>query len=460
MKTIYTRLLLVSFLFLQLIRTQGQNCWSSLGSGGNNIIDVYALTPYNGNLIVGGGFDTIGGIIAHGIASWNGTSFSTLSSGLGTTYSQGHRLFTTAIYNGDLYAAGVFDSIGGVAAHSIAKWNGTSWSALGDGITGEYPPYVQVNAMIVYNGALYVAGEFDSAGGIFVSSIAKWDGTSWSPLASGIANSHISLQESIFSLGVNNGTLYASGSFKSAGAITVNNVAAWNGTTWSALGAGFDSAGVTALTSYQGDLYAAVAQGPYYYIKKWNGSVWTNVVGGPGNNYYGFVYAFFPFNGNLLATGQMNVTVNSTPLNTGIAQWNGSSWSELSALAGDSGAIDPLAIYNTHLYAGGGFTHIGNVNAQSVAEYTCATSGIAETTKSKISVYPNPSKGIITVMAEDISTSPTIMIYDLMGARIFQSALTKNKTEVDLRGQVNGTYLYHMSGSNGESIESGIFVIE
>jgi hypothetical protein len=35
-----------------------------------------------------------------------------------------------------LYAGGYFTAPGGVAAHGIAKWNGSSWSPLGSGMNG------------------------------------------------------------------------------------------------------------------------------------------------------------------------------------------------------------------------------------------------------------------------------------------------------------------------------------
>ncbi|OLD81157.1 MAG: hypothetical protein AUI33_01280 [Ignavibacteria bacterium 13_1_40CM_2_61_4] len=36
----------------------------------------------------------------------------------------------------DVYAGGYFTTAGGSAANSIAKWNGSSWTALGAGISG------------------------------------------------------------------------------------------------------------------------------------------------------------------------------------------------------------------------------------------------------------------------------------------------------------------------------------
>ena len=84
-----------------------------------------------------------------------------------------------------LYAGGTFTAIGGVSASRVARWDGTSWEALGSGITNG----IQVNSLAIWNDgtapALYVGGEFSSAGGVACSHIAKWDGLSWSPLRRG-----------------------------------------------------------------------------------------------------------------------------------------------------------------------------------------------------------------------------------------------------------------------------------
>ncbi len=39
-----------------------------------------------------------------------------------------------AVYNVELYVTGGFDSAGGIAVNNIAKWNGSSWSAVGTGL--------------------------------------------------------------------------------------------------------------------------------------------------------------------------------------------------------------------------------------------------------------------------------------------------------------------------------------
>ena len=91
-------------------------------------------------------------------------------------------------YDGNLYAGGKFRSIGGVMANNIAKWDGTSWSALGSGITGyEYDTGVHAHAVSGTN--LYAGGHFRTAGGVAANYVAKWDGTNWSALGSGLDDS-------------------------------------------------------------------------------------------------------------------------------------------------------------------------------------------------------------------------------------------------------------------------------
>src|SRR5512142_313427 len=59
--------------------------------------------------------------------------------GLGGTEMLGtfNPIYALAVDNdGNVYVGGGFHSIGGVLANYIAKWNGTAWSALGSGMNG------------------------------------------------------------------------------------------------------------------------------------------------------------------------------------------------------------------------------------------------------------------------------------------------------------------------------------
>jgi hypothetical protein len=71
-----------------------------------------------------------------------------------------------AVSGGTLYAGGGFTYAGETAANYIAQWNGSSWSTLGSGIGGTfYPAFPYVYALAVSGGTLYAGGQFTTAGG-------------------------------------------------------------------------------------------------------------------------------------------------------------------------------------------------------------------------------------------------------------------------------------------------------
>src|SRR5262245_23160005 len=80
-----------------------------------------------------------------------------------------------------LYAGGDFSSAGGFAAKGIARWNGSSWGALDDELTGE----ARVHAQVVFDGgsgpALFVGG-FVTPGVAKTHLVAEWNGSSWRTL--------------------------------------------------------------------------------------------------------------------------------------------------------------------------------------------------------------------------------------------------------------------------------------
>jgi hypothetical protein len=124
--------------------------------------EVHALAVSGSDLYAGGGFTTAGGSAANGIAKWDGSSWSALGSGMNGT------VRALAVSGSDLYAGGYFTTAGGSAANRIAKWNGSSWTALGSGMgSGRVysTPTPAVIALAVLGSDLYAAGEFTTAGG-------------------------------------------------------------------------------------------------------------------------------------------------------------------------------------------------------------------------------------------------------------------------------------------------------
>lgn len=83
-----------------------------------------------------------------------------------------------------LYACGAFDRFRPegdsewLPLKSLGRWNGESWSSVGDGLTRPSRRNTAGNAMVVFNDgrgeALYVGGEMSAAGGVSVNNIARW----------------------------------------------------------------------------------------------------------------------------------------------------------------------------------------------------------------------------------------------------------------------------------------------
>jgi len=214
-----------------------------------------------------------------------------------------------------------------------------SWTPLGAGMNGA------VWAFAEYNGQLIAGGGFTTAGGVSANHIAAWDGSSWSQLGTGLGDYEVLV------LTVYNGQLIAGGDFTTAGGVSANHIAAWNGSSWSPLGAGLvggDEAFVLALTVYDGQLIAGggftTAGGvSANKIAAWNGSFWTPLGAGPNYD----VWTLTVYNGQLIAAGGDESSANS------IAAWNGASWSPLGT--GLSYHVSSLTAYNGQLVAGGDF---------------------------------------------------------------------------------------------------------
>ena len=73
---------------------------------------------------------------------------------------------------------------------------------------------------------------------------------------------------------------------------------------------------------------------------------------------------------------------------------------------------------------------------------------------SQVNIYPNPSKGIFTIKAENLKIK-NIELFNMLGERIYTSALTplSNWREVDLSTQPNGVYFIHVICDEGRVVK-------
>jgi hypothetical protein len=239
---------------------------SFLVNGSNQaVVDTMTVCNCGGSpqLYVGGGFmGTDSGLNSRGVISWNGSSWSALGSGLtplGTNInpSVDHLASYDSGHGAALYVAGSFATAGGVPVNHIAMWDGVHWSSMNGGVDAG------VDTLAVWDDGsgskLYVASFFmTTAGGVPVSKIATWDGTSWAPMSVPLSTSSNAM------LAYDDGrgpALFASGETLVDGVYT-KGISRFDGTSWSALGGGING-DVNCLAAYDdgsghgADLYAA-----------------------------------------------------------------------------------------------------------------------------------------------------------------------------------------------------------
>jgi len=362
-----------------LARWDGSS-WSKTGTGAGvsgGAGAVKALAVIGSTLYAGGDFSLIDGISVNGIGQWDGTRWSSLGTGSGIGVGAGGAVSALAVAGTTLYVGGSFITAGGGAANSIAKWDGTTWSPLSTGVALGSTAAV-VNALAVAGTSLYVGGSFITAGGVGANSIARWDGTTWSGLGTGVALG--SFGGTVRALAVAGTSLYVGGSFNKAGGVAANGVARWDGSGWNGLGptdgvtGGVNSLAVMGSSVYAGGSFELAGGAVAKFIARWDGSGWNTlgtgngVFGGPG----GAVIALAIAGTDVYVGGQF-ATVGSLVVNN-IAKWDGTRWSSLgtgpnNGVTGTSAQVVALAVAGNVLYVGGIFSRAGGVAANGVARW-------------------------------------------------------------------------------------------
>lgn len=362
--------------FLNLSSVRITNSWGGLSTGlggvygyGNSVV-----TDATNNMYVGGSFTQAGGLSVNNVARWNGTSWIPLGAstykGVNlSTESNASEIYDLTVDNsGNLYVGGRFDQAGNfVETNYIAKWDGSVWSALGSGMGG-VSPFVYALASDNQNN-IYAGGFFITAGGISVNRIARWNGSTWSALGSGIGNGFVN----DIVVDNSNSLLYAAGDFVTAGGITVNNIARWNlnSSTWSSLSSGAnDILACLALDNnnnlYAGGFFTTMGGIPANYIARWDGSSWSALPSQVNNSVYDLTFK----NGKLYACGSFT-QAGSVDV-SGLAVWDGNAWSGLNVII-DAQTNGVAVDNNNKVYITGIFTSPGVGIAQQIQTITTSS---------------------------------------------------------------------------------------
>lgn len=432
--------LLFYFILFVTLNSYSQS-WQTIG--GLNA-PVHCLQVYNNELYAGGWF-SIG--TDSSIAKWDGTGW--ISVGNGVAGGSGPTPYSTdvtamAVYNGDLYVAGDFTSAGGTPVNHIAKWNGTSWSNVSSGMN------YSVDALCVYNGELYACGSFDDAGGINAKRIAKWNGVLWLPVGTGITTGTANC------MAVYNNQLYVGGAFGTVGGQAVNYIASWDGSNWHPVNSGLDNV-PNAMCSFNNELYVGgrftFADGlPADHIAKFDGTQWLNLNAGVDDQ----VNSLTEYNGNLYVSGHFDnadgIAVNK------IAKWNGASWSDVS-----SGLVNTncsacaagltLAEWNSNLVVAGSFNEAGGTVCSNISLWNTPTGILDLKNNRQLIVYPNPTSSMqeIKIQSNLVRNVSSVRLYNSVGIEVvIKKFYLNDKAEICLKSSELHSGLYHLVVIDGD----------
>ncbi|MEO5571417.1 MAG: T9SS type A sorting domain-containing protein [Bacteroidia bacterium] len=428
--------LLTLFIVSYSLKISLAQTFSTLSSGCNNKVNAIVGDAGANNIIYAGGeFQNAGGNVVNRVAKWNGSAWSAMDNGMDSY------VRTLTFFNNELYAGGDFIYAGGTVCWMVAKWNGSSWDSLNTGVRGS-----GVYSLAVYNSELYAGGFFDTTLNFNQGrGIVKWNGTSWVAIngvfASGVAGAAGFRVRAMKTFG---GKLYVGGTFTTADGVTVNNIAKWDGTSWSAIGTGTNG-DVNAFAVYNGDLYAGgnftTANGvTVNHLAKISGNTFTAVGGGTN----GVVNALAPYQNSLYVTGDFGTSGAVTTQN--ISRWDGTSWHNLTpSIPGVDGPGYCLTPFNGELFIGGFFAVAGTLlQANSIVKWNFPV-GIEETpgTGNELQIFPNPSSGKIQLkLTGSIPEKFDLSINDISGRELFSQKIDNymSNIQIDLPGLKKGMY--------------------
>lgn len=412
------------------------------------------MCVYNGELYVGGYFNSMGGIPVNSLARWNGSTWDSVP---GIAAFPGIEITDMIVWQNQLVIVG----------NQIHAWNGTTWSNLGGWVN---MPQMSVE---VFNNELYITGRFSDAGGVPTRGIAKWNGTQWDSVGgAGLNNSPGYLGQALQTF---NGELYLGGDFYSINGAPINGLARWNGNAWDSVRNPLSPYYVSCFGNYNNRLYAGgqfQRSSSWQWISVWDGQTLDSV--GVGLN--ADPRAMSTYNNELYVIGDFDSAGLQSCL--GIARWNDTAWNSVGSgldllninidtvIIGSDTFYYPQeflfasCVYNNELYVGGFFSMIGGVAANSIAKWHDIGAAIEESVASNSPVvFPNPATEAVTFQFSDTKQSRTIVLYDQTGRELLRQEVAENLVSISVKEFSAGMYFYRVE-ETGSVKATGKLLIE
>jgi hypothetical protein len=423
-----------------------------MGEGMNG--PVYSILPVNGDIIAAGRFDTAGTVEAKGISTWISgiAGFDWINFGQGALE---YEVLDMEAYNGGIIAAGnIFWADSMWVGSGVAFWDGSSWNPLGSFYIGALQNTVM--DIEVYNNEIYAAGQFRS--GINASSVfynfAKWDGTEW-------VSAGFSPQGTVYALEEHQGNLILGGSFNTIDTIPCNHIASFDGTNYSPLGNGVPTY-VYALESVDDSLFAggpllSPSQQDTFGFGYYSNGQWNKIEGleNTDNLAQQKVLALEQTPYGLFVGGSLNYFPVIGRYGKNLLYYANGSLAPFAVL--DS-TVNTLSYSNSVLYAGGEFKHgffnfaqpdeLNHIVYFDLAQNFSLNDGAVNV---KTSLYPNPAQDEFSLEFDQKLEIQSFQLTDVTGRKVRMEMEKKGdkKYHFTLQQNVKGLYLLSIQTAEG-----------
>ena len=283
----------------------------------------------------------------------------------------------------ELIASGKFiQFVDGKYVRGCARWNGSRWDSLASGIntddTINSVPFGTISACIPYQSQLLVGGNFHSIGGLKTNGLALWDGTKWDTLPKqAFSPNSTSLINGLFKY---NNLIYIRGRFDSIAGQKCSGMATWDGINFNPIILPVSYiGGIPEMLLYKNELYIVGAiyspndfTSGLYHILRYNGITWYDVGGGIKGGGFTGAGTFAIYNNELYVGGHFSKSDGNAGDN--IMKWDGTQWYDVGF--GDTPAwmaVRKLLVHHNKLWAFGPFEEAAGSFASRAAVFDGTT---------------------------------------------------------------------------------------
>lgn len=304
-----------------------------------------------------------------------------------------------------IFVGGRFTAAGEIAATSLAKWNGKNWLPVGGGVGTSSTATPTVHALRVWNDgageALFVAGDFTTAGGQPAPALARWDGQTWTPLIETISGAGGGSGGTVMALEVfddgNGPALFAAGNFTAINGIQLKRIARWRNGEWSSIGSSASISGgggyIGSLTVFDDGTGPQLYAGGNYimhhiqtsHIARWNSQTWSGIGGLSGGTSPSVeaLEVFDDGSGPALFVGGRFAVAGGVGASH-IARWDGQAWQNVGggvSGVGPNTRVRAMRTWNDGtgeaLYVGGEFSQAGTAPSSGLARWKSGWESVA-----------------------------------------------------------------------------------